>query len=407
MEKLKVYLIKASAGSSYSEYKKQTGGPPQNIFATAAATPDWVELEMTDEVVGMKVNKESDADIVAIFMSTPDAYRAYELASEFSEKGKTIVLGGLHTKFMQEEAGENCDTVLIGEVEEIWEQLLTDYLEDKLKPKYERTTQLDLAELKPYPVDIIDPETYNYTWSVVVSRGCPYSCEFCLVPKFSPKYRMRPVDSIVAEVENLKQYGIEWVELHSDNLTVNRKYALELFEKLKPLNMNFYAETTVKVADDEELLKAASEAGLKIVLLGLETISKKALEAQNKGFVDPDKLEEQIKTIKRNGIEVVSDFLFGFDDHDPAIFEDTYQFTKKLNIDEIFPHLQIPFPGSETFKKLDAEGRILTKDWSQYDGSHAVYKPKKMTTTELEEGTYWFWQKNAGFIKSTLYSLFG
>lgn len=408
MEKrLKIYLIKASAGSDYSEYKKNTGGPPQNIFSTAAATPNWVELEMTDEVVGMSINMDSDADIVAIFMSTPDAYRAYELAEHFNEKGKTIVLGGLHTKFMQNEASENCHAMLIGEVEGIWEELLNDYLRNSLKPKYERTKPLDLARLNPYPVDLIDPSSYDYTWSVVVSRGCPYSCFFCLVPEFSPKYRMRPIDKIVNEIKNLKNYGIEWVELHSDNLTVNRKYALGLFEKLKPLKMNFYAETTVKIADDEELLQAAVDAGLKIVLLGLETISKKAFADQNKEFVNPDKLKEQIGKINSYGLKVSSDFLFGFDDHDSSIFKDTYDFVKELKLDQVYPHLLIPFPGTETFKKLDKEGRILTKDWSQYDGSHAVYKPKKMTTSELEEGAYWFWQKNEGFIKRTIFSIFG
>ncbi len=407
MKNLKVYLIKASAGSDYSEYKKKTGGPPQNIFSTAACTPKSVDIEMTDEVVGMKVNYKSDADIVAIFMSTPDAYKAYEIAKKFKAKGKTIVLGGLHTKFVQEEAKANCDAILVGEAEGIWEELLEDYRNNQLKPKYERTTLFDLAELNPYPLDIIDPAHYDYTWSVVVSRGCPYSCDFCLVPEFSPRYRMRPVENIVSEVKAAKIWGIEWCELHSDNLTVNKKFAMELFRQLKPLGMNFYAETTIKISEDEELMKAAYDAGLRMVLLGLETISKKALKEQNKGFVDPDKMKAQIEKINSFGIKVVSDFLFGFDDHDHNIFEDTYQHTKDFKLEEIFPHLLIPFPGTNTFKKFEADGRILTKDWSKYDGTQAVFQPKQMMPEDLENGTQWFWQKHNGFLKNALKSLFG
>lgn len=400
---MKVYLIKASAGSQYSKYKAETGGPPQNIFSTAAATPSYVDIEMCDETIGMKTNFKSDADLVAIFMSTPDAYRAYEIAEKFHEQGKTIVLGGLHTFFMQEEAAEYADTLLLGEAEEIWEDLLNDYQKGTLKEKYQRTEPFDLAKLKPYPLDIIDPAKYNYTWSVIVTRGCPFKCEFCLVHKFFNKFELRPIENIVAEVKALKAYGIEWVELHSDNLTQNKEYAIELFEALAPLNMNFYGETTIMIARDERLLKAAQKAGVKALLFGIETPNEKALKDQNKAFVKPDKIKEYVKIIKSYGISVVGDFLFGFDAHDENIFQETLDFVKDINVDTVYPHLVIPFPGSGTFKKLDEEGRILTKDWSKYEGGHAVYQPKLMSPTDLEEGLMWFWYENSSFIDKVKY----
>ncbi len=389
---MKVYLIKASGKSVYSEYKKNTGGPPQNIFSTAAATPKSVDIEMTDETIGMKVNLKSTSDIVAIFMSTPDAPRAYELADKFKARGKIIVLGGLHTKFMQEEAAPHADTLLIGEPEEIWEELLDDWNKGHLKERYERKNPFDLAGLKPYPTHTIHPKKYNYTWSVVVSRGCPNKCEFCLVHKFFDKYRFRPIENIVEELKELKRTGVEWVELHADNLTANRKYALDLFKALAPLNLNFFGETTIQIANDDELLKAAQEAGIKYLLFGLETSSEEALQSQGKAFVKPEEIKDSITRIKRYGIITGSDFIFGFDEHDKSIFNETIEFTREVGLDEVFPHLLIPFPGSETFRKLDEEGRILTKDWSKYDGSHAVYRPKKMTPEELEEGTYFVWK---------------
>jgi len=400
---MKIYLIKASSGSDYSRYKAETGGPPQNIFSAAAATPDKYEIEMADETIGMKTDLDSDADLIVIFMSTPDAYRAYEIANHFYEKGRTIILGGLHTKFNQQEASENAHALILGEVENYWEQMLVDVEQGALKEVYQSNEPFDLAHLNPYPTNIIPLSEYNYTWSVVITRGCPYKCEFCLVHEFFDKFKLRPIENIVDELWNLKEMGVEWVELHSDNLTHNKEYAMQLFEAIAPLGLKFYGETTVLMARDEELLKAAQKAGVKAVLLGIETPSVEALKSQKKAFVKPDKMKDYVATIKKHGIEVWGDFLFGFDEHTPDIFKETLSFVKDIKVDKVVPHFMIPFPGTVTFTKLDEDGRILTKDWSMYDGSHAVYKPKNMTTTELEEGVNWVWEKNTGFLEKLKY----
>lgn len=387
---MKIYIIKASSGSSFSKYKAQTGGPPQGIFSIAAATPKNIEIEMSDETINMKTNFNSDADIIVISMSTPDAYRAYEIAKKFKKKGKTIVLGGLHTKFMQEEAFKYADSLLIGDPEEIWEELLIDFNKGQLKEKYEREMPFDLANKKPYPTNIIHPSKYNYTWSVVVSRGCPNNCEFCLVPKFFKKYQLRPIENIINELKELEKLKIEWVELHADNLTANREYAINLFKAIEKanLNLNLFGETTVLIAKDKEMLEAAKNANIKALLFGIETPSEQALKDQNKGFVKPKEIKEYVKIVQDYGIEVWGDFLFGFDAEEKTIFKEAIDFIYDIKVDKVFPHLIIPFPGSDTFKRLNQEGRILTKDWSKYDGTHVVFEPTNMTSKELENGVY-------------------
>lgn len=404
---MKIYLIKASSGSDYSKYKAMTGGPPQNIFSAAAATPSRYSIEMADETIGMTTNFDSEAELVVIFMSTPDAYRAYEIARIFQEKGRTVILGGLHTKFNQGEAAEKADALILGEVENYWEQMLIDTERGQLKEIYESNDPVDLIKLNPYPTDIISPKVYGYTWSVVVTRGCPFRCDFCLVPKFFNKFQLRPIDHIVDELKNLKSIGVKWVELHSDNLTHNKEYAMQLFEAIAPIGMKFYGETTVHIARDEELLRTAQKAGFKAVLLGIETPSAEALKSQKKSFVKPEKLKDQVAIIKKHGIEVWGDFLFGFDEHTPDIFETTVKFIKDIKVDKAIPHHMIPFPGSETFKKLDSEGRILIKDWSKYDGSHTVYQPKNMTVKELDDGVSWAWWKSTGFSEKARYLFYG
>ncbi len=400
---MKIYFIKASSGSDYSKYKAETGGPPQNIFSAAAATPAHHEVQMTDETIGMKTDFDTDADVVVIFMSTPDAYRAYEISNTFHEKGKIILLGGLHTKFNQQEAAGYAHALIIGEVENYWEKLLSDIESGTIQPVYESQEAFDLAKLNPYPTNIIPPSKYNHTWSVVVTRGCPFKCNFCLVPKFFDSFQLRPIPNIVDELWHLKKLGVEWVELHSDNLTHNKAYAMELFAAIAPIGLKFFGETTVLIARDEELLLAARQAGLKAALLGIETPSVEALKAQKKAFVKPNKMKEAIAIIKKYDIEVWGDFLFGFDEHTPDIFRETLTFIKDINVDRVIPHFMIPFPGSENFMQLDKNGQILTKDWSLYDGSHAVYRPKNMSAKELEDGIEWIWNKTSSLSEKLKY----
>ena len=388
---MKVYLIKASAPGPFKEYKKAMGAPPQNIFSVAAATPEGVSIEMCDETIGMKPKLNIKADIVALFFHTPDAIHAYKLADKFRAKGKTVVLGGLHSSFMPDEAAAHADALLIGEAEGIWEELINDFKNKTLKKFYEREKPLDLAEVKPYPTDLIPPSKYDHVWSVLVSRGCVHHCEYCAVPPFfTGKYRLRPIESIVAEI---KATPTDWVELHADNLTADRAYALELFKALKPLNINWFGESTIKMAEDEELLQAAAESGCRELLIGIETSSQGALKEAGKSFVDPDTIKGKISRFHEYGIKVISPIIFGFDNHTTDIFEESEQFCRHIGIDEVEPVLLIPFPGTPLFERLAAENRILHKDWSKYDGSYAVFQPANMTPEELEEGTDWFWNE--------------
>lgn len=387
-----VYLIKASAPGPFKDYKRATGGPSQNIFAAAAATPDDVEVSMCDETIGMRVALESSADLVALFFHTPDAPHAYALADAFTARGKTVVFGGLHTSLLPEEAAAHADALILGELEGIWPELLADAERGALKTRYRSGRPVDMRDLKPWPTDIISPQRYNYTWSVMVTRGCPQSCDFCTVPVFFRHgFQRRPIEEIVAEVRALPEYV--WVELHSDNLTADRDYALALFKALAPLKRSWFGESTIKMAKDEALVQAAAESGCKMLLIGIETPSQSALKEVSKGFVRTEKIKEAISIFHRHGIQVSSSMIFGFDSHTPEIFEDSYAFCKEIGLDEVEPVIQIPFPGTPLFKRLEAEGRILTTDWSKYDGANAVYQPKQMTPEQLEEGAAWFYER--------------
>lgn len=391
---MNVYLIKASAPGPFKDYKKAMGAPPQNIFAVAAATPAGVGIGMCDETIGMKPKRRPEAEVVALFFHTPDAVHAYALADRYRQDGYRVVLGGLHPSFLPDEAAEHADALIIGEAEGVWAELLQDAEADTLKPRYQRDEPVDLATLAPYPTDIIKPSKYGYLWSVMVSRGCPNRCEFCTVPPFfRGKYRLRPIEHIVAEIKAAPE-GC-WFELHADELAANRKYTLELFQALEPLGINWFGEATIKLADDEELLSAAARSGCKSLLIGIETPSRLALADSGKGFVDPDTTRDKIRRFHAHGIQITSSMIFGFDGHTPDIFQESVDFCRHIEIDEVEAVILIPFPGTPLFERMEAEGRILTRDWSRYDGSQAVFQPKLMTAEQLEEGATWFWKEIA------------
>jgi radical SAM superfamily enzyme YgiQ (UPF0313 family) len=219
--------------------------------------------------------------------------------------------------------------------------------------------------------------------------------------------RFRPIEDIVAEIRNCKA---EWVELHADNLTADRDYALRLFNALKPLKIKWAGETTLSLADDDELLHAAAESGLSFLLVGLETPSRKALQGAGKGFVSIEKVKNQIEKFHRHNIMVDSGFLFGFDEHDLNIFKETYDFAKEINLDSMHSIIVIPFPGTKFYKDMKDSGRILSDDWSKYDGLHAVFRPAQMTAQQLEEGAYWFYKKTVkmgkNLVKTETFGLF-
>nr|WP_306774078.1 radical SAM protein [Desulfovibrio sp. JC022] len=367
------------------------GAPPQNIFSLAASTPRGIKVEMCDETQDMKPKMNTDADVIVICFHTPDAVHAYKLADKYRAKGKTVVLGGLHPSFMPDEAEQHADALLMGEVEGIWTQLLKDYKTESLQKRYERSSPVDMAKLRPYPTDIIPASRYKGIWSVLVSRGCVHRCEFCVVPPFfKSKYRLRPIENIVEEI---KAAPTKWFELHSDNLTADRDYAIELFKALKPLNIKWVGESTVKMAQDEELLRLAAESGCEYLLIGIETPSKDALSSSGKKFVSPQEVRAAIDKFHEFGIKITSSMIFGFDSHTPEIFQESLDFVNEIDIDEVESVILCPFAGTPLYKRLEAEGRLLAKDWSKYDCSQAVFRPKNMTPEQLDEGAIWFWKQ--------------
>lgn len=348
----------------------------------AALTPGKHEILVIDENVE-PLDFAIDVDLVAITCLTPTAPRAYEIADEFRKMGKRVVLGGVHPSLMAKEAAGHADSVVIGEAEEIWPELLADLEEGSLKSIYSAEHKPDLAGL-PYPRrDLMKEDAYLNIPKVETSRGCPFRCSFCSTTVFyGPRMRFRPVDEVVAEVKAAEH---RFVFFTDNNITANKSYAKRLFRALEPLGIFWLSQGSIDMADDEELMELAERSGCVGMLVGIESLSDENIaDIGKKASNRVAEYEDKIRIFHKHKIGLIGCFVFGFDGDDKSVFRKTIDFIRRNNID--CPQLTVltPYPGTSLRSELEAEGRIIHSRWEKYDVGNVVYLPKNMTPEELQ-----------------------
>src|SRR5215471_431313 len=353
----------------------------------AALTPREHSVTHTDEIVE-PVRFDSPTHLVGITAPTPSALHAYGLAREFRRRGVPVVIGGPHATALPEEASRHADAIVIGEAEDTWPHVLDDVRRGKLQHVYVSTRQASLTGMPAPRWDLIRGRRYGKSVTIA-TRGCPHRCDYCSIPLlYGPgTVRYRPVDEVVREVATSPTRA---VVLWDDNLGANPRYAKELFRALAPLKKWWTSQCTANAARDEEFVELAARSGCKALFLGLESISQDSLEATNKAHNRVDTYYRLIANLHRYGIAVHLGIMFGFDQDDPGIFRRTAHFLDDAYVDVATVSMVVPMPGTPTFRRLNADGRILTTDWSKYNGKkHCVFEPALMSPQTLEAGTEW------------------
>ena len=359
--------------------------PSLSLAVVAAATPEGFETDLCDEGFG-PVNLDDPADVVAITGMTAQAVRAYEVADAFRARGKTVVMGGFHASNMPDEALGHVNAVVVGEAEAVWPKLLADWRQGRLEKIYRADGLIDTADIPVARRTIFDGKGYLLTNTVQTTRGCPYDCEFCSVTAyFGRKYRKRPVDAVLAELEGMRKRG-SYAFFVDDNIVVDRSYSLKLFRGMKGLGMKWLSHASLDLAEDPELLAAAGEAGCIGLFVGFETLDEAALAAMGKKTNHVATYVESAKKLRAHGIGILGSFVLGWDGDGPDVFERTFRFCEEARLEAaIFPILT-PYPGTRVRERLVAEGRILTNDWRDYDMEHVTFRPKGMTVEQLQRG---------------------
>lgn len=360
--------------------------PELTLPVLAALTPPDIEVIVTEEDVE-DVTFKSHVDLVGISCLTPFASRAYEIADEYRRQGVRVVLGGIHASALPEEAIRHADAVVIGEAENVWPQLIQDFRTQRLKPLYKSDGFADLTNLPLPRRDLLKKGMTFSPCSLQTSRGCPFRCDFCSVTRFfGGTYRTRPVEEVIREIELSGKK--RWIFI-DDNIIGNTRYARELFRRLIPLKIRWVGQSTLLISADGELLNLAVRSGCRGLFIGFESLNEASLKGVNKGFNRVRDYETSIKKLHDHGILLCASFVFGFDHDDPSVFERTLDFLKRNKVGVAALTILVPFPGTRLYQKLHEEGRILTRDWSKYNYTTAVFRPRLMEPHTLEEGTRW------------------
>jgi radical SAM superfamily enzyme YgiQ (UPF0313 family) len=328
------------------------------------------------------------------------AYEMYELADRYRDKGVPVVIGGLHASFAAEEAKQHADAVCVGEGEMLWPEIVADFRAGGtagLKPFYRerKPGTYDLAESPMPDYELLLNRQYNRI-TVQTVRGCPLDCEFCGASKlYGPSYRRKPIAKVLSELRHIKELWGDnaFFELADDNSFANRRWAREFLEAIQELDLRWFTETDISIAEDDELLRLLAQSGCRQILIGLESINPDSLngiDRANWKYKKRDKYLDAIKKIQSYGVTVNGCFIVGNDGDDKGIFEGLRDFIERSELLEAQVTILTPFPGTHLLRRLEQEGRLLyERFWDRCTLFDLVFEPKQMTPDELVEGHTW------------------
>lgn len=386
---MKVLLIMADANMHkfwvFGRLKSAREAPLTltTLAAIGGGDPE-IEFHLVDESVD-SVPLDYPADLVGISVLTGTARRAYALAAHFRSRGIPVVLGGAHVTILPQEAARYADAIVVGMAERTWPQLLGDFKAGRMAAVYrDDPVEGDYLTGVPTPRhDLLRKSGYMVPYVVQATRGCLHTCDFCAVPVIWNRFLRRPVADVVRDVKAIPSRRFVLSDVCPfDDLD----YAKELLRALIPLKKKWGGLATTRITSDPELFDLLVRSGCGYLLIGFESISQRSLNQIHKGFNARESYDEVVRRLHKARIIVQGCFVFGFDEDDKDVFAATVDEVHRLKIDIPRYSIYTPYPGTHLFRRLQAEGRILSYDWGDYDTMHVVFQPKRMTPVELYEG---------------------
>lgn len=366
------------------------------LLILAALTPEEHEIRIIDENIE-EVDFNERFDLVCISIITQTATRAYYLGDKFRQHDCKVIIGGIHATLMPEEAIEHADSVVIGEGEAVWDTILQDVANGRLRKYYKPDGYYDLRKSPVPRYDLLDVERYKMVW-IQTSRGCPHDCEFCAASKvFGLKYRHKSVDQIITEIEYVIDiWGNYQINFADDNIFVNKKYAMDLLDRIAPLRIRWAASTDVSIGYDEEFLEKLRRSGCTVLLIGFESINEENLKGLNRNDWKRRRVKDYPKLIQRiqsHGIGIMGAFIVGFDNDKESVFDDLANFILDNNLYASQIAVLTPLPGTRLRERLSSEKRLLESTWDKYTFLDVNYVPKYLTADELEAGVLDIYRK--------------
>jgi len=354
-----------------------------------------------EDIEAPDMNEVMSADLVGISAITSTAPQSYRLADKVRAGGGIVVLGGTHTSFLPEEGLEHADFVIRGEGEFAFQELVDairrgDGFEKILNLSYRQDGRVvsnpERPKIPNLDVNPIPDYTLISGWkpggviSVATSRGCPFSCTFCSVPgMYGHAFRTHSIDRVLQELTLHK--GNLYTFFADDIFTANKKRVKELLRGMidRDLTPEWGAQVRTETVDDPELLQMMRDANCFNVYVGFESINPRTLKLFQKKQ-DLAKIERAIERFHAHKIRIHGMFVVGSDEDDVETIDATADFALKHDIDSIQFMILTPIPGSPDWDHLYNRGEkyVISRNWSFYDGHHAVHQPRRMSPYELQ-----------------------
>lgn len=379
--------------------------PPLTLPTLAGLTPDGIDIELCDESVD-EVNFNTDADLIGITGITSQINRGYEIADTFRDKGKTVIMGGIHVSSLPEEAKQHTNSIVIGEAEDIWPEVIQDFKKNRLKEEYKSDRYPDLKKLVIPRYDLLKLNRYRKSTGtniprlpIQATRGCPFNCTFCSVTKFwGPKIRTKPLENIEKELLHIKSLGTNRIFFTDDNFIADVSYTKELIRLVKKHGFTFFCQVSSNIQQHEDIITAMGKAGCSGVFIGVESFSEENLVSINKKFnrfVDFNKL---FALFDKSNIQVTASLIIGLDGDTKENIEDTINKLHNLKVSHIQLYLLMLLPGTKLREHYIKENRITDNNWDNQNGTIVTFKPKYFDAEQLQR-FYWKIYRNFYSLK--------
>jgi radical SAM superfamily enzyme YgiQ (UPF0313 family) len=379
--------------SPHGSFGKHVLTPSLALISIAGATPAHWQLRYWDEnLLQGPPPTDPVPEVVGISVHLTLASRAYALARWYRTLGSKVVLGGLHIQSCPDEAAPHADAIAIGDGVQLWPEILRDIEAGTLKPRYratyERSYQLD----PPPRRNLLPRESFLTTASLIATRGCHNRCGFCYLATegLHMPYRVREPEEIRRQFEAEDQPYAVFID---NNLGSKPAYLRSLCRALRPLEKIWSTAITLDVTDDVSLIREMALAGCTGVFIGFETLTDANLARARKRAPNANDFARRVRILHDHGIQVNGSFVVGFDGDNKETFVRLADWIEVNRLECATFHILTPYPGTPLFRQMEAEGRLLHRNWDKYDTAHVVFRPKQMTPEELLLGYDWLYRR--------------
>ncbi|HTC94976.1 MAG TPA: radical SAM protein [Terriglobales bacterium] len=377
----------------HASFGKHVLTPTLALTSFAATTPEHWRVQYWDEnLLDGRPPFDPMPQAVGITVHLTFAQRAYELADWYRGRGAKVILGGLHVLSCPEECAPHADALAMGDGVQLWPRILRDVEAGQLQARYVATYENDYCDDPAPRRSILPLHSFLTTTSLIATRGCHNRCGFCYLATEGLRmpYRMKRPQQVAEEfAANQEPYAV----FIDNNLGSRRDYLHALCGALRPLKKIWSAAVSIDVTDDASLIRNMALAGCTGVFIGFESLSDNNLAEAHKKTPKTSDYARRVRMLHDCGIQVNGSFVLGFDHDRKDVFARTAEWIEENRLECSTFHILTPYPATPLFRQMEAQGRLLHKNWTLYDTGHAVFQPRHMTPEELEQGYSWIYER--------------